>query len=337
MGTPYEVSGPRDAAVRRRLRAVAQDAAERQGRPRARQPRHRLHEVAARRHATRARPRSATPRRSRSSGKADVKQVIADLEKITEKASALNVPGHGRAHPAEAHARSRRPRPRTRSRTSRSTSTPAPTTRSCAGWWSTPTCRTPPSKLDAGVLLDLTFTKVGQEQTITAPSNPKPFTELLKAVDAAGLADLGLGGPAPGGGSDSTVPNSSSTPNNVDKYADVHRAGQGRRGEGAQVRRPALRLTLTPTLIARSSVCSAAVTRRQRLRSTCGASCSAGRAGRTCSSRSSPIAIVLDLRRGGPDHRLLRLGARRRADRGADGPRDRGARAPRRARASAAC
>ena len=29
------------------------------------------------------------------SGKADVKQVIADLEKITEKASALNVPGAG--------------------------------------------------------------------------------------------------------------------------------------------------------------------------------------------------------------------------------------------------
>jgi hypothetical protein len=69
------------------------------------------------------------------------------------------------------------------------------------------------------VLLDLTFTKVGQEQTITAPSNPKPFTELLKAVDAAGLADLGLGGPAPGGGTDSTVPNSSDSPNNVDKYA----------------------------------------------------------------------------------------------------------------------
>ena len=69
------------------------------------------------------------------------------------------------------------------------------------------------------MLLDVTFTKVGQEQTITAPSNPKPFTELLKAVDAAGLADLGLGGPAPGGASDSTVPNSSDTPNNVDKYA----------------------------------------------------------------------------------------------------------------------
>ena len=37
-------------------------------------------------------------------GKADVKQVIADLEKITAQASALNVPGAERQDPAEAHA-----------------------------------------------------------------------------------------------------------------------------------------------------------------------------------------------------------------------------------------
>ena len=51
------------------------------------------------------------------SGKADVKQVIADLEKITEKASALNVPGAGGPHPAEADAGAEGARPRPRSRT----------------------------------------------------------------------------------------------------------------------------------------------------------------------------------------------------------------------------
>ena len=39
--------------------------------------------------------------------------------------------------------------------------------------------------------------------------------------------DLGLGGPAPGGASDSTVPNSSDTPNNVDKYATCIERAKG--------------------------------------------------------------------------------------------------------------
>jgi len=37
-------------------------------------------------------------------------------------------------------------------------------------------------------VLDLTLTKVGQPQPITAPANPRPFTELLAAGKAAGLA-----------------------------------------------------------------------------------------------------------------------------------------------------
>ena len=93
------------------------------------------------------------------------------------------------------------------------------------------------------MLLDVTFTKVGQEQTITAPANPKPFTELLKALDAAGIADLGLGGPAPGGGTDSTAPTARDAQQRG-QVRRVHRAGQGRRREGAQVRRPALGLTV---------------------------------------------------------------------------------------------
>ena len=152
------------------------------------------------------------------SGQADVKQVVADLEKITEKAAALNVPG----------ASGRLPQKLTPEQKAAAENAVKNLTVEVYTGVDDSILRRlvidadlqdAASKIDAGISLDVTFTKVGQEQTITAPSNPKPFTELLKAVDAAGLADLGLGAPAPGGASDSTVPNSSDTPNNVDKYA----------------------------------------------------------------------------------------------------------------------
>ena len=73
---------------------------------------------------------------------------------------------------------------------------------------------------------------MAQEQTITAPANPKPFGELLKAVDAAGLAELGLGGGVGGGGSDdATAPDASETPNNVDKYAACIEQANGDRAK----------------------------------------------------------------------------------------------------------
>ena len=152
------------------------------------------------------------------SGKADVKQVIADLEKVTEKAAALNVPGAGGRIPQKLT-----PQQKAAAEAAIKNLTVDVYTGVDDSILRRLTVKADlqdaASKIDAGVLLDVTFTKVGQEQTITAPSNPKPFTELLKAVDATGLADLGLGGPAPGGASDSTVPDSSNTPNNVDKYA----------------------------------------------------------------------------------------------------------------------
>ncbi|WP_157592168.1 hypothetical protein [Solirubrobacter soli] len=160
------------------------------------------------------------------SGQADVKQVIADLEKITEKASALNVPG----------ASGRLPQKLTPEQKAAAENAIKNLTVEVYTGVDDSILRRlvvnadlqdAGSKIDAGLSLDVTFTKVGQEQTITAPSNPKPFTELLKAVDAAGLANLGLGGAAPGGASDSTVPNSSKTPNNVDKYATCIEAAKG--------------------------------------------------------------------------------------------------------------
>jgi hypothetical protein len=52
---------------------------------------------------------------------------------------------------------------------------------------------------------------------------------LLKAIDAAGIADLGLGLASSSGGSDTTAPNSSTTPNNVDRYAACIEKAQGDR------------------------------------------------------------------------------------------------------------
>jgi len=152
------------------------------------------------------------------SGTADVKQVIADLEKVTEKASALNVPGASGRLPTKLTPEQKAAAEKAIKSLTVDVYTGAEDS-ILRRLVVKADLQDAASKIDAGVLLDLTFTKVGQEQTITAPSNPKPFTELLKAVDASGLADLGLGGPAPGGGTDSTVPNSSDTPNNVDKYA----------------------------------------------------------------------------------------------------------------------
>jgi hypothetical protein len=159
------------------------------------------------------------------SGKADIKQVVADLDRITAKASTLNVPGAG----------GRIPQKLTPEQKQASTDAIKSLTVTVYTGAEDKILRrltvnadlnAADAKVDAAVLLDVTFTKVAQEQTFPVPDNPKPFGELLKAVDAAGLADLGLG--LGGGGSDSTAPDSSSvTPNNVDKYADCIEQAKG--------------------------------------------------------------------------------------------------------------
>jgi hypothetical protein len=157
-------------------------------------------------------------------GKADVKQVIADLDKITQKAAALNVPGTGGRVPQKLT-----PQQKAAAEAAIKNLTVEVYTgvedRILRRLKVTADLKDTASKIDAAVLLDLTFTKVAQEQTITAPSNPKPFSELLKAIDAAGLGDLGLGG------SDSTAPNSSTSPNNVDKYAACIEQADGDRAK----------------------------------------------------------------------------------------------------------
>lgn len=86
----------------------------------------------------------------------------------------------------------------------------------------------PQSKGDSTLDLDLQFTKVNEDQQISAPANPKPFSELLKvtsALDGGGLSGL-LGGARSGGGS-ATAPSGS----NVDRYANCVKKAAGDRGK----------------------------------------------------------------------------------------------------------
>jgi hypothetical protein len=80
----------------------------------------------------------------------------------------------------------------------------------------------PQSQGDSTLDLNLQLTKVNQDQQISAPANPKPFSELLKvtgALNGGGLSGL-LGG---GGTSSGTAPSGS----NVDRYANCVKKAAG--------------------------------------------------------------------------------------------------------------
>jgi hypothetical protein len=162
------------------------------------------------------------------SGRADIKQVIADLDKITQKASSLNVPGAGGKVPQKLT-------PQQKQATENAIKALTVTVYTGAQdqilrrLTVNADLKAKASKVDAAVLLDVTFNKVAKAQTFPVPDNPRPFGDLLKAIDAAGFADLGLG--SGGASSDATAPNSSSTPNNVDKYAACIEQANGDRAK----------------------------------------------------------------------------------------------------------
>jgi hypothetical protein len=164
------------------------------------------------------------------SGKADVKQVIADLDKITEKAAALNVPGAGGKVPQKLTPQQKQSTAAAIKALTVTVYTGAED-RILRRLTVNADLKAPDSKIDAAVLLDVTFTKVAKDQTFPVPDNPRPFGELLKAIDAAGIADLGLGLGSGSAGSDATAPNSSANPNNVDKYAACIEKANGDRAE----------------------------------------------------------------------------------------------------------
>ena len=166
------------------------------------------------------------------SGAADVEQVIADLDKITERAASLNVPGASGKRPAAADAAAEAGRGRRDQGAhghglhGRRGPDPAP-----AGRQRRPQGRGLEDRRGAAAGRHLHQGR-RRSRAIPRPQNPKPFGELLKAIDAAGIADSGSAWAAAAG--DTTAPNSSETPNNVDKYAACIEQANG---DGAKARK----------------------------------------------------------------------------------------------------
>ena len=158
-------------------------------------------------------------------GSADVNQIVADLEKISKRAASL--PGAAGQVP-----QSLTPEQKQRlTEAIKSVDVEVYTgaeDKILRRLVVTADLKDAASKVDAGLLLDLTFTKVGEEQEIEGPDNAQPFSELLKALDAAGLTDLGLGG-------GSTAPKDpSEMSNNVDEYAECIEDAKGDRAKARE-------------------------------------------------------------------------------------------------------
>jgi hypothetical protein len=85
----------------------------------------------------------------------------------------------------------------------------------------------PAAKSDSALDLDLQFTKVGQDQQISAPAHPRPFADLLKVTGGLNLGAL-LGGAA---GADAGAGSASGGATNVDKYAECVRRANGDSGK----------------------------------------------------------------------------------------------------------
>ena len=122
-------------------------------------------------------------------GDANVPQVVDDLDKIAAKANSLNLPGASGQLPDEAHAAAEAAgdpghqglhRDGLHGRAGQDPPPPRGQRRHRRRRGRAPK-----------IALDLTFTKVGQDQAITAPKNAKPFSQLQSAIQAAGLGSLG--------------------------------------------------------------------------------------------------------------------------------------------------
>ncbi len=159
------------------------------------------------------------------SGSADVDRVIADLSKITERAATL--PGASGRVPQQLTPQQKQAAADAIKALNVTVYTGAKD-QILRRLTVTADLKDAASKIDAGLLLDLTFTKVGEAQAVAAPKDPQPFSDLLKAVDAAGLANLGI---YAGGDDAAEEPATGGTPNNVDKYADCIEKADGDRAK----------------------------------------------------------------------------------------------------------
>lgn len=145
------------------------------------------------------------------SGAADIPRVLDDLDKISDRARSLNVPGASGRLPQKLTPQQRKAAADAIKALDVTVYTGA-ADRILRRLVVDAGLQDAASGVNAKILLDVTFTKVGAEQEFPAPQNAKPFADLLKAVDASGLGDLS----ALGGGA--ATPRSTSQ-NNVDKYA----------------------------------------------------------------------------------------------------------------------
>jgi hypothetical protein len=158
------------------------------------------------------------------SGAADVDQVIADLDKIAQRAQALNLPGASGRLPQRLTPEQKRAAAAAVKALNVTVYTGADD-RILRRLVVSADLKDESSDVDAALQFDLTFTKVGEDQSFPEPSNPKSFRELLKALDAAGLMDLD----ALGGGSASA--GKAPSANNVDKYAQCIEQADGDRAK----------------------------------------------------------------------------------------------------------
>jgi hypothetical protein len=124
------------------------------------------------------------------SGDADVARVIDDVQRIADKARALNVPGTGQV-PQKLTAQQRQEIVAAVKKLSVEVYT-GKADRILRRVVVAADLQDPTSKQVSHLALDLTLSNVGADQAIAAPKGAKPFSELLKVTDQLkGLAGLG--------------------------------------------------------------------------------------------------------------------------------------------------
>ena len=144
------------------------------------------------------------------SGTADVARVVEDLAKISDRARTLGIPGASGQLPQQLT-------PEQRRQAIAAIKSLAVTVFTGARDHILRRLTVAADVQDAGtrekLALDIEFTKVGAAQVFPEPAHPKSFAAFVKAANAAGLGNLGLGGDA------TAVAPAGAPQNNVDRYA----------------------------------------------------------------------------------------------------------------------
>jgi hypothetical protein len=160
-------------------------------------------------------------------GEADVAQVIDDLQRVAEKARALNLPGTTQV-PDKLTPEQRRQIVAAVKKLAIEIYT-GKQDRILRRIVVDADLQDPASKAASHVSFDLTLDKVGDSQTIESPKGAKPFSELMKvAGQLKGLGSLsGLAGGATGGGASGSGSSAAPSSDTITKYAKCVEKAQG--------------------------------------------------------------------------------------------------------------